>query len=384
MDYQHTLTENVTMSSASPEFTTFIGTEALNISSNRNDSEGLSFVASVIVAVVSSVVSFITVAGNVCVFYIIYTDKRLLTYTNYYILALSASDIVAGAFTMPLYSVYWILGRWPFSDMLCDVYLFLNQAFIHISIIMIVTIAYDRWDALEHPLEHLKRRTLHHALKLISLSYAIPLLLWLFGSFLWPYLKGSRDILPKRCYPQYVTDNFTFLLTVPFIIFWGPFFIICVLYARIYQIIRRTGTSRKQYQTSDNENVSTTGVSTSMTELSSTKTHGHDDPQYLAKHLGQDNPDYLKDEQHAVTDASIGDKPGPSSFHNKFGKEHKRANRTLTLILIAMIVSALPWSALVPIYSNCRTCIPLALYQVRLMILFYNKANNLGVTSSLF
>ena len=213
---------NVTLSAQSTDFTILSTTEeSLNSSnfSSSKSSDGLFFQAKVIIAVFSTIISFITVAGNSCVLYIVCTDKRIRTYTNYYILALSISDIVAGGFTMPLYSVYWILGHWPFSDMLCDVYLFLNQVFIHISIILIVAIAYDRWDALEHPFRHLQRRTLNHAMKLICLSYILPLVIWLFGSFLWPYMKGSRNILPGRCYPQYVSDSFPFLCFVPVIIF---------------------------------------------------------------------------------------------------------------------------------------------------------------------
>ncbi|XP_072027788.1 LOW QUALITY PROTEIN: muscarinic acetylcholine receptor DM1-like [Amphiura filiformis] len=322
---------------------------------------GLLFEASVIVAVVSTLVSFITVVGNICVFYIIYTDKRLLTYTNYYILALSVSDIVAGGFTMPLYSVYWILGYWPFSDMLCDVYLYLNHAFIHISITMIVTIAYDRWDALEHPLQHLQRRTRSHAIKLISISYTIPLLIWLFASFLWPYLKSSRNILPGRClYPQYVTDSFLFLLFAPIIIFWAPFVIICVLYARIYQIIRRTATLQKHYRLtrlSAAENARTKGNPTSMSEVVFNKPSKDEN--------AHDNPSFTKDAEHDMPDKSNSEQLGASSSHeDKFRKENKRANRTLTLILIAMVISSLPWSALAPVYVSCSSCIPLALYQV--------------------
>ncbi|XP_072028184.1 muscarinic acetylcholine receptor M1-like [Amphiura filiformis] len=345
MDY---VDESMSLVTLSPD--TFFGTDASSSSSGSRNSGGLLFEASITVAVVSTLVSFITVIGNTFVFYIIYTDKRLLTYTNYYILALSASDIVAGGFTMPLYSVYWILGYWPFSDMLCDVYLYANQAFMHISIIMIVTIAYDRWDALEHPLQHLKRRTLSHAIKLISISYIIPLLIW-------PYLKGSRNILPGRCYPQYVADSFIFLLFAPIIFFWAPFVIICVLYARIYQIIRHTGILQKPYRLPAAEHIGKTGKSTSVAVVV-TKKASEDKNTH-------DNPAFSKDEEHDGSDKSGRDQPGANSAHSdKFRKENRRANRTLTLILIAMVISSLPWSALAPVYGSCSSCIPLSLYQL--------------------
>ena len=384
---------NVTLAAQSTDFTILSTTEELlnngnfsnGSSSSSKSSGGLFFQAKVIVAVFSSIISFITVAGNTCVFYIVCTDKKIRTYTNYYILALSISDIIAGGFTMPLYSVYWILGYWPFSDMLCDVYLFLNQAFIHISIIMIVAIAYDRWDALEHPFQHLQRRTLNHAMKLISPSYILPLVIWFLGSFLWPYIKGSRNILPGRCYPQYVADSFEFLCIVPVIIFWGPFVIICVLYARIYQIIRRTAVRRKSHRPVNNatnhgcvikESTSTTNmiskVSATVEVVAcdnpvSTEDTKEDEPPNNPVSTEKTKEDVPPDDSHEQQT-----KPPMTTMnisHSVFqednvGKENIRATRTLNLILIAMVISSSPWSALAPVYSSCPSCIPLALYQV--------------------
>ena len=186
---------------------------------NITGRHSLSWPANVVVATFSCTTSFITVVGNVLVIYAYCTTKQLRTYTNYFIVSLAVSDIVAGAITMPLYSVYWILGYWPFSDFLCDAYLYINHVFIHISIMAIVVIAYDRWQALEMPIQHLRKRTFRHASLLITVTYLLPILIWLFACFLWPYFAGERKIEDGRCYPQYVEDSLVFSCLAPCILF---------------------------------------------------------------------------------------------------------------------------------------------------------------------
>ncbi|XP_022091049.1 muscarinic acetylcholine receptor M1-like isoform X2 [Acanthaster planci] len=189
------------------------------------------------IAITSSVVCLITVMGNLVVLGGFCTDRRLRTYVNYYIVGLSLADLVAGVFTMPLYTVYWVLGHWPFSAALCDAYLYLNHVFIHISVLGILVLAIDRYQAVYHPLQHLRRRTPRHATFMISVSYVVPFLLWLPWCLLWPYLVGTRNIDPGYCYPQYVADSLAFSILAPVCFFWIPVPITSVLYWRIYRVI---------------------------------------------------------------------------------------------------------------------------------------------------
>ena len=372
----------------------------------------------IIVAIISAAISFITVTGNIMVIYAFCTTKELRSYTNFYIIALSFSDLVAGAFTMPFYSIYWILGYWPFPPLLCDFYAFFNTAFIHISIVMIVAIAYDRWDALEHPMRHLSRRTLSHALLLITISYIVPLLLWLFGTMLWPTFAGGRSIAPGRCYPQYVVDSFAFLIIVPFLIFWIPLLFISILYARILSIIRHSTENRRKNLGISLENLCKI---TSAEGIISKKTTGHYNSNYIqddeinpssqrskpfnitSATVIEKNHDFV----HSIDNSNIANRPihqqsplqvvnippqqplnngdpadinvglGASTSHpdkkkkdievnvNVVRKENLRATRLLTLIFLAMIISSLPWSIIAPVHSTCRECVPLAIYQVR-------------------
>ncbi|XP_072027787.1 muscarinic acetylcholine receptor M5-like [Amphiura filiformis] len=392
----------------------------------------------IIIAIVSAAVNFVTISGNLLVIYAFFTTKELRSYTNFYIVALSFSALVAGAFTMPLYSIYWTLGYWPFSPLFCDVFAFINAAFIHISIVMIATIAYDRWDALEHPIRHLGRRTLGHAMLLITVTYTIPLILWLFCHMLWPILAGGRTIAPERCYPQYVTDSFTFLLIAPFLVFWIPMLIISILYARIVNIIRRTRANSRKRQVISLADLcrmtSAADISSSTKTTDDCSPSGQDQAASSINNAyevdSSDNPVCIPRLQETprsfhdrvdvnivapgclekknrsphtfdsiTDDISVGTmscdiqpslRPCPQQqlhnpdlvgvnigtsghlhgkkdiqVHHVDRRENFRATRTLTLILIAMTISSLPWSVIGPVYSTCRQCVPLTLYQVR-------------------
>ena len=331
------------------------------------------------IAVFSGLFNAITLFGNFIVLYAYCTTPKLRTYTNYYVVSLAISDIIAGGITMPIYSVYWVLGYWPFSDAFCDAYLYLNHVFIHVSILAIVVIAFDRWQALAMPLQHLKKRTLKHAMSLISLSYIIPFLVWLPGCLLWPYMNGGRTILPERCYPQYVSDSLVFSCFAPIIMFWFPSLIAAVLYWKIIIILQRTRLLRKMRVKKYTVNIEALTGNRRLDQV------GHDiierqndidqsgtkernmsislrgenfEVNNAFKHDDETLYDVDNNRKRAVTVEKV------KRTVEKLRKENVLATNTFTLIFIAMVLASVPWSALVPVYSACRECIPLALYQV--------------------
>ena len=351
----------------------------------------------IIIAVVSIVVSTITVMGNLLVLYAFCAERRLRTYTNYYIVGLSISDLVAGAFTMPMYSIYWVLGNWPFGEALCDIYLYLNHAFIHITVLGILVLAVDRYQAVSRPLKHLQKRTLRHASAMIFISYAIPFFIWLPYTILWPYFVGERRITPGLCFPQYIKDSFFFTILAPIVLFWIPLPITSVLYWRIYMVIRSASTQRRgpvmlqELSTSSSRVPTVTGdekVPNISVEVSSQDRNLN--PQILHntdiesnQNLGHENPGFFPGEEQqpelqsntrpsTLTTPEVGStrsapvpQPNPQVGKDRESStESNRATRTLTLIFIVLMVSSIPWSIIVLIQSLCPTCLPLVLYQV--------------------
>ncbi|XP_072028185.1 muscarinic acetylcholine receptor M3-like [Amphiura filiformis] len=322
------------------------------------------------IAVFSGFFNTITLLGNLLVVYAFCTTPKLHTYTNYYVLSLAVSDIIAGGFTMPIYSVYWVLGYWPFSDAFCDAYLYINHVFIHISILVIVSIAFDRWQALVMPLQHLSKRTLKHALSLISLSYIIPFLVWLPGCLLWPYMHGGRTIHSEQCYPQYVSDSLVFSCFAPIILFWFPLFVATILYWRIIIVIRRAKmlkNKRKYTVTMESLSRSSRLSQRARTELENGINHTKErnasislqgDNFEVNEGFTDDVTPTVNTRKRTVTAEKV------KRAIEKLRRENVLATNTLTLVFIAMVLASVPWSALVPAYSACGDCIPLALYQV--------------------
>jgi histamine receptor H1 len=67
--------------------------------------------------------SIFTVFGNLIVLYAIRTQKRLRTVSNLFILSLAFADLVVGLIVMPLSAANIIAGRWPFSTVICQMWL---------------------------------------------------------------------------------------------------------------------------------------------------------------------------------------------------------------------------------------------------------------------
>lgn len=67
--------------------------------------------------------SIFTTLGNLLVLYAIRTEKRLRTVSNLFILSLAFADLIVGIFVMPLSAANIIVGRWPFSSALCQMWL---------------------------------------------------------------------------------------------------------------------------------------------------------------------------------------------------------------------------------------------------------------------
>ncbi|XP_022084993.1 muscarinic acetylcholine receptor M3-like [Acanthaster planci] len=413
-------------------FSTFQGTEysIMDVTEAiETDSGGQTVLTTfqVTIAVLSGIFSFITVLGNLLVLFAFCVERRLRTYINYFIVALSFADLVAGAFTMPLYTVYWVLGFWPFGTALCDIYMYINHVFIHISLLGILVLAVDRYQAVYQPLKHLQKRTLRHASFMISIFYIIPFTLWLPWCLLWPYFAGARRIRDGFCYPQYVVDSLAFSILAPICFFWIPAPIISVLYWRIYVVIRRRSSQKRgpvmmqELETSSNscktkQQANTVPPSTNQ-DIADPEL-GHDNPGFEPNFQGESGdtsgnapqidstgqnraslaPDtpklHTRKSQLPILDSIDQQVTHQSSKRQAEGKipraasssirrtgresrnESNRATRTLTLIFVVLIVSSLPWSILVIVYALCPKCIPLVLYQSSVYIAHMNSTVN--------
>ncbi len=68
-------------------------------------------------------ISIFTVTGNLLVLNAIRTEKFLRTVSNLFILSLAFADLIVGIIVMPLSAAHTIAGQWPFSSVICQIWL---------------------------------------------------------------------------------------------------------------------------------------------------------------------------------------------------------------------------------------------------------------------
>jgi hypothetical protein len=115
------------------------------------------FEVQIALAIFCGSMTLLTVVGNLIVLYSYATTKELRTYANYFICSLAIVDLIDGSTVLPLFSIYWIVGVWPFSTQLCEAYKFINHTLPFISVLLTLVICIDRYRALTQPFKHLRQ-----------------------------------------------------------------------------------------------------------------------------------------------------------------------------------------------------------------------------------
>ncbi|XP_071496674.1 muscarinic acetylcholine receptor M1-like [Diadema antillarum] len=319
-------------------------------------------------AVIVAVIVFITVIGNLLVVLSFMTTKKLRNYNNYFILSLAVSDLVVGAIDMPLFAIVFITGRWPFGEVFCDIFSFLDHTFAHVSIVLVTIISLERWVAVSFPFHHRRYwRRRSRAMLLIAIGYAIPVLIWLPSTALWQYLRGNerRAIPADVCEPQYL-ESVVFSFLSPILYLFIPFAITAVLCTRISVIIwqiqgqkaKTQGTINHQRKTDrqfQNGAPSTSNTSSSQVIESDVGTDKSQRPNETG------SPDNIDDEQ---------------EIKQKTRKDNFKGLRTLSFIVCAMVISWGPSAVTIIISSFCADCLPGFTYSVTVFWGYMNSMLN--------
>lgn len=134
--------------------------------------------------------SLITMLGNMLVMISLIIDRQLRTISNYYLLSLSIADFMIGLISMPLYTLYVLLDRWPLSPLVCDCWLALDYLNSNASVLNLLCISVDRYLSITRPLTYRAKRTAKKAWCWIATTWIISSLLWPPWVFFFPYYEG--------------------------------------------------------------------------------------------------------------------------------------------------------------------------------------------------
>ena len=153
---------------------------------------------------------------------------------------------------MPLYTVFVLLGRWPFGNVICDLWLTFDYVLCNASVSNLLVICCDRYLSLTRPLTYRASRTPKKVFIMISAAWVVSIAIWSPWIFGWSYIEGKRTVPPDECYIQFLAGNdltsrfVSLALTV--VAFYGPVGAMCVLYFKVYGITRQRTTELKMLQ----------------------------------------------------------------------------------------------------------------------------------------
>nr|CAI5861544.1 unnamed protein product [Callosobruchus analis] len=122
----------------------------------------------VLIGTIAVILSIITVVGNIMVMVSFKIDKQLQTISNYFLFSLAVADFAIGLISMPLFTIYTLLGYWPLGPIVCDTWLALDYLASNASVLNLLIISFDRYFSVTRPLTYRAKRTTTRAAVMIA------------------------------------------------------------------------------------------------------------------------------------------------------------------------------------------------------------------------
>ncbi|RXN25456.1 mu-type opioid receptor-like isoform X1 [Labeo rohita] len=162
------------------------------------DKSSTPVIVAIIITALYSIVCVVGLLGNVLVMYVIIRYTKMKTATNIYIFNLALADALATS-TLPFQSVNYLMGTWPFGDVLCKIVMSIDYYNMFTSIFTLTTMSVDRYIAVCHPVKALDFRTPRNA-KIVNvcnwiLSSAIGLPVMVMASTTIEYHSSSFAVI---------------------------------------------------------------------------------------------------------------------------------------------------------------------------------------------
>ncbi|CAK9828095.1 Muscarinic acetylcholine receptor DM1 [Anthophora retusa] len=189
----------------------------------------------VMIVIIAVFLSLTTVVGNSMVMISFKIDKQLQTISNYFLFSLAVADFAIGLISMPLFTVYTVLGNWPLGPHICDLWLALDYLASNASVLNLLIISFDRYFSVTRPLTYRAKRTTSKAAIMIACAWGISLLLWPPWIYAWPYIEGQRTVPNNACYIQFIETNHYITFGTAIAAFYVPVTVMIILYWRIWR-----------------------------------------------------------------------------------------------------------------------------------------------------
>ncbi|XP_070552349.1 histamine H3 receptor-like [Ptychodera flava] len=210
----------------------------------------------IIIAIVLTCIIVMTVLGNSMVILAFVVDSKLRQKIgNFYLLNLALSDFIIGFISLPLNTLWMLVGRWPLGEVVCKAWVVVDFVACYESVCAIILISLDRFWLVSKK-SYLVTQTRRAVFIYCFSSWVFSILLYAPTALGWTAFTGERNIdYTEQCEIE-PWENLSYNIVMILLEFIIPLFIIVYLNASIYVNLRRR--SRK-FQTHAQKNLSNKG-----------------------------------------------------------------------------------------------------------------------------
>ena len=337
------------------------------------------------IGILCATVTLIGILANSVVLYSYITTDKLRTYANYFVFGLALVDLTDVTTVLPLLSIYFVFGFWPFSKAACEMFKFASHTVGHTSYLFTLVICIDRYRALTQPLKHMQERTKRRAVSMMMIACLIPVMSWIGPIIIWPTFGKNvpRQYISTLCYPHYSRVKIFALFSSAYIALL-PMSLICILYTLVYRAFRqRLDAVRKSSNRTAEKHVNSL-KSQAFTKLSVVSHNAKDTD--VINHTGQENMGFKSDDTDQKDESPAHPIPrrednivqteikrarpvsmvsSKRNSQDKIEEQNLKATKVLSMIVIVMLIARLPWGVISLYATACGpTCLPVNLSQV--------------------
>ncbi|XP_006815827.1 muscarinic acetylcholine receptor M2-like [Saccoglossus kowalevskii] len=194
-------------------------------------------------AIAGSALGLAIILGNVVVILLFTRVRSLRKLSNLFILNLAVSDLLVGLMSTTVFTMYNVIGKWPFSRLVCDIWLTIDYTVCSVSLFAILAITVDRYIALVDPIRHLTRINKRQVWTTICLTWIVAFVIYGLPNFLWPRFQREYSTSEEECVIAYL-DVTWFIILQTILGYWIPLFVVFALYIKIYQVATKTAHKR--------------------------------------------------------------------------------------------------------------------------------------------
>uniref|UniRef100_A0A671Q7Q7 5-hydroxytryptamine receptor 7 n=1 Tax=Sinocyclocheilus anshuiensis TaxID=1608454 RepID=A0A671Q7Q7_9TELE len=189
-------------------------------------------VEKVLIGGVLTLLTFLTVCGNLLVVISVCFVKKLKQPSNYLIVSLAVADLSVAVVVMPFVSITDLIGgQWIFGRVFCNVFIAMDVMCCTASIMTLCVISIDRYLGITKPLTYPVRQSGKCMAKIV-------LFVWL--------LSASITLPPLFGWAQNVNDDNVCLISQDLgytiystaVAFYIPMSVMLIMYYRIYRVAK--------------------------------------------------------------------------------------------------------------------------------------------------